>query len=559
MGMVMDDWLSGYTAEQHDESDAEVFQNGCSGSPARAWPDVYANAVKGNRQLENGSVDHCEANVEDLVQAVKVLLHGLGEDVNRDGILKTPLRVARYFIFATKGYHQVVEDVIGGAVFPEAGLEGCIGSGGGLGGMIVVRNIDLFSLCQGCLLPFKVCCHVAYISAGQFVVGLSKLSRVADMFARRLQTPQKLAEDISQVLADTIKPLGVAVVVQCWHPHLPGICDHEDVSNVSSEWRFDWKPIFSCAGKGLFEDRGCDAWHEFMGILCLDGIALDRLNLVDYIDTTDGSWCHCLLDDGHTDDACPGQSLVYEIICNNSSGNKTHGDALSQRSGVNPTESETSVTTMIAAVESILHAICGYLNREELKLTSKRFVKWLLNFDHRITGVSNVNIMEGGKTMGANGYNVRLHLNTELGIGLTKLEADNDGVLLDFSVPFCSQCEHHLLPFYGIVHVGWFAMNLERSIERSAVQKIVQTFSRRLQVQERLTKQIAEEFTCCYGIQSVMVVSEASHLCMVARGVEKLSSSTATVAVTGRFVTDISAKVAVLQKISNQRVKLNWT
>lgn len=107
-----------------------------------------------------------------------------------------------------------MKDIVSGALFPEGGLESTssVGSGGGAGGLVIVRDLDLFSCCESCLLPFQVKCHAGYVPSGERVVGLSKLSRVAEVFAKRLQHPQRLANDVCAALQQTIKPTGVAVV-----------------------------------------------------------------------------------------------------------------------------------------------------------------------------------------------------------------------------------------------------------------------------------------------------------------------------------------------------------
>nr|GEX57997.1 GTP cyclohydrolase 1 [Tanacetum cinerariifolium] len=113
----------------------------------------------------------------------------------------------------TRGYKQNVKDIVQGALFPEVGVETGMGHAGGAGGLVLVRDLDLFSYCESCLLPFQVKCHVGYIPSGQRVVGLSKLSRVADVFTKRLQDPQKLADDICFALQNGIDPTGVAVIL----------------------------------------------------------------------------------------------------------------------------------------------------------------------------------------------------------------------------------------------------------------------------------------------------------------------------------------------------------
>jgi GTP cyclohydrolase I len=92
--------------------------------------------------------------------------------------------------------------------------------------MVVVRNIEVYALCEGCLLPFRLRCHVAYIPSGERVVGLSKIARVADLYAKRLQTPIQFVEELAQAFADALnpEPLGVAVLAESWHLQWPGVC-----------------------------------------------------------------------------------------------------------------------------------------------------------------------------------------------------------------------------------------------------------------------------------------------------------------------------------------------
>ncbi|KAF2286749.1 hypothetical protein GH714_026784 [Hevea brasiliensis] len=138
-----------------------------------------------NVELENGvKLDCLELGFEEepetlaIENAVTVLLQGLGEDINREGLKKTPLRVAKALLHGTKGYKQKAKEIIHSALFPEAGLDNAVGHAGGAGGIVIVRDLDLFSYCESCLLPFQVKCHVGYVPSGQRVVGLSKLSRL---------------------------------------------------------------------------------------------------------------------------------------------------------------------------------------------------------------------------------------------------------------------------------------------------------------------------------------------------------------------------------------------
>jgi len=140
-----------------------------------------------------------------LSRTVSDLLLRLGEDPRREGLLRTPQRVAESLRFLTAGYDQSVADVVGGAVFAEAYSE-----------MVLVKDIEVFSLCEHHLLPFFGKAHVAYVPDGR-VVGLSKLPRIVEVFARRLQVQERLTTQIAEAIDDVLQPLGVAVVLEAAH------------------------------------------------------------------------------------------------------------------------------------------------------------------------------------------------------------------------------------------------------------------------------------------------------------------------------------------------------
>ena len=136
---------------------------------------------------------------------VREILAALGEDPSREGLLKTPERVEASLRFLTQGYRMTVEEVIGDAVFEEAHQS-----------MIMVRDIEVYSLCEHHLLPFFGRAHVAYIPDGK-ILGLSKVARIVDVFARRLQVQERLTDQIADAIMDVLKPTGVGVVVEAAH------------------------------------------------------------------------------------------------------------------------------------------------------------------------------------------------------------------------------------------------------------------------------------------------------------------------------------------------------
>lgn len=137
--------------------------------------------------------------------AVEVLLSEIGEDPTREGLLRTPERVARSLRFLTSGYGRDIDDVLNDARFSVACDE-----------MVLVRNIDFYSLCEHHLLPFFGRCHVAYVPRDK-VVGLSKIPRIVDVFSRRLQVQERLTNQIAEVIHEKLDPLGVGVVLEATH------------------------------------------------------------------------------------------------------------------------------------------------------------------------------------------------------------------------------------------------------------------------------------------------------------------------------------------------------
>ncbi|MGQ0738568.1 MAG: GTP cyclohydrolase I FolE [Bacteroidota bacterium] len=149
--------------------------------------------------------EYCEDSLNDLVKNYKEVLGGLGEDPEREGLLKTPERVAKAMQFMTQGYFQDARAIINSAKFHEPVSE-----------MIVVKDIEIYSLCEHHMLPFIGKAHVAYIPNG-WITGLSKIARVVDVFARRLQVQERLTVQIKDAVKETLNPLGVAVVIEAQH------------------------------------------------------------------------------------------------------------------------------------------------------------------------------------------------------------------------------------------------------------------------------------------------------------------------------------------------------
>jgi len=140
-----------------------------------------------------------------MEELILKLLADLGEDPTREGLVRTPKRVAEALQFLTRGYSENVDAIVNGAIFKENYRE-----------MVIVRDIDMFSLCEHHLLPFYGKCHVAYVPDGK-IIGLSKIPRIVEMFARRLQVQERLTTQIADCLERVLAPSGVAVVTDAYH------------------------------------------------------------------------------------------------------------------------------------------------------------------------------------------------------------------------------------------------------------------------------------------------------------------------------------------------------
>jgi GTP cyclohydrolase IA len=160
--------------------------------------------MRADERAKLEEIEH-SAPADPITEAVRTLLREVGEDPEREGILKTPARVARSLRFLTSGYQQDVDKVLNGALYSVAYDE-----------MVIVKDIEVFSLCEHHLLPFFGRCHVAYVPNGK-VIGLSKIPRLVDVFARRLQVQERLTVQIAETIMEKIKPQGVGVIIEARH------------------------------------------------------------------------------------------------------------------------------------------------------------------------------------------------------------------------------------------------------------------------------------------------------------------------------------------------------
>ncbi|KAK4239534.1 hypothetical protein C8A03DRAFT_32394 [Achaetomium macrosporum] len=167
--------------------------------------DGLSRPVVGTRARLEEDDAQAQVRLDRMKGAVRTLLECVGEDPDREGLLATPERYAKAMLFFTKGYQENVRDIVNGAIFQEGHNE-----------MVIVKDIEVFSMCEHHLVPFTGKMHIGYIPANA-VIGISKLPRIAEMFARRLQIQERLTKEVANAIMEVLKPQGVAVVMESSH------------------------------------------------------------------------------------------------------------------------------------------------------------------------------------------------------------------------------------------------------------------------------------------------------------------------------------------------------
>ncbi|POS74703.1 GTP cyclohydrolase-1 [Diaporthe helianthi] len=167
--------------------------------------DGLSRPSSGTRERLEETKEQADKRLARMCGAVRTILECVGEDADREGLLATPERYAKAMLFFTKGYQQNVRDIVNGAIFEEGHNE-----------MVIVKDIEIFSMCEHHLVPFTGKMHIGYIP-NQSVIGISKLPRIAELFARRLQIQERLTKEVANAIMEVLKPQGVAVVMESSH------------------------------------------------------------------------------------------------------------------------------------------------------------------------------------------------------------------------------------------------------------------------------------------------------------------------------------------------------
>ena len=182
--------------------------------------DGSGTVSKGYNKIETWDAE----NIEELASIYHRVLELIGEDPSREGLLRTPVRVAKAMNFLTNGYNMNAEEILKSAMFKEEYKQ-----------MVIVKDIDIYSMCEHHMLPFFGKAHVAYIPDG-YITGLSKIARVVEAFSRRLQVQERLTTQIRNCIQDTLNPLGVAVVIEAQHMcmQIRGVQKQNSVTTTSA-------------------------------------------------------------------------------------------------------------------------------------------------------------------------------------------------------------------------------------------------------------------------------------------------------------------------------------
>ena len=502
--------MRGGDVEVEDEDEAgaavvaRVVVEDDGGDLKGATPSTTMNAMGESASAASTSDGDDETTVfgARLERCVREILRAMGEDVTREGLLDTPARVAKALTFAMRGYGTSATAALGTALFHEDGLVRAPRTEeveSGTHDMVLVRDIPVFSTCAETFMPFYGVIHVGYVPHGGVIVGLSKLARVAEVYARRLQTPDGLAHAVAHALHDVASPLGAGVMFT--GVHLGPFGTRETAGRAST---------------GCFASPN-SVWWEELSALVEHGGGPSELSR--------GLWgndLRCLPcdDDENASSRGPAETFVDAAATD---------AAQSESVDESVRESVMNLFRELDVEKSVRDATNGKASAED---TARQFSRLL-------------SAMRSGSDVPFGPIEESAARDLSRRVDADDDARGDDGVVVVRNLRMSTVCEHHLLPFHGTVSVAYIANPTAGALSRDTLQALVSRHSRRLQVQERLTRDVAEEISARTGGIGVMVAARAAHLCMVSRGVEKPGSSTCTVTKLGRLAAEPALRSSV--------------
>ena len=619
--------------------------------------------------------DPPEVDREALESAVRDLLGALGEDVRREGIVDTPKRVAKAMAFAVRGYGMSAVAHVESALFHEQGLQddeaaladararrgagAAARAGEATGravdavaeaaaaetsdddadralarpGVVLIRDVPFFSTDETTLLPFYGVCHVGYVPSGGTIVGLSKVARVAEVFARRVQTPDGLARDVARALQQGASPRGVRVVVAgsqmaptgprpvfadaaigCLATEKADGEEERDAREYRAEFR---AMLHAGVGAGECPPVGLTGLAGQSAISGNEGERDDvegarravvpaKRRRAEPSSGAGASDANTASDDGSVDAhvvlcaACGGTesaggqsgSLSTRRRSDASGSGQTErraGDAASRGSpgipipGVpgdahprglslllrdsgsrpatptpveagktqpegSPAESAETAANVADAARDAGSVPVPVPAPDAAVAAAERMTR-ALGLDRLMDparAAAAARAYAAVMAASAQGHAMPLRAEASESTSAASPSGGEDSSALstffERDLELATLCEHHLLPFHGAVHVAYLADAATKPLTRAEAQRAVARHGRRFQVQERLTRDIARDVLALTGAPGVMVAVRASHLCMIARGVEKPGSTTVTSAALGAFAGDASRR-----------------
>jgi len=584
-------------------------------------------------------------------ECVRDLLAGLGEDVKREGLLDTPKRVAKAMTFAMKGYGKTARDALGTALFQEPTLSRPItmteknSTGeeeesevesqkerhkkqeGEDASIILVRDVPIFSTSSTSMMPFYGVVHVGYVPKDGYILGLSKVARVAEVFARRMQNPDGLAREIAEAVGEVACASGVGVILETTQLG-PRKLDASASSarnvtrygigclSVSTGGeKFD-RPLGMTNDTEDYEDEECceGRWAEFEGLLgmgrakiqetllpsgsssqrstsssererlkappkkaleasvrLLKAIGLKSANEA----STSTSSESLLVDSGDDDDDDDDEDDDDECV-DDDIAMRDNNSALADDISLSSYTSFEGRTQTPPSPSNLSTSLVANDRTRNDKKNSKNIHKRMPSSVVRCRSIDepfslarcafNYASMMSESVCGRDvSLEQTVRQNASMSSSSSPTSAfgrcfsststsDVTELKIERDLLLTTTCEHHLLPFHGVVHVAyWHSPGLE--LDRKLVQAIVSRQGSRLQVQERLTSDLADDFERVIGSHAnadaagVMICISAVHMCMASRGVEKTGSSTCTVATRGKFTSSAIARSKVWQSL----------